>query len=108
MKRLFRGALGGAAFGLALFALEGALVLGTGAIGLDLDTKGPFPALFAAVRPALPGLLARVLLAYLLGGAALGVFAAWLAALASDVKGLRLALLFTGEWLVIATCLVWI
>src|SRR4051812_43992623 len=100
MKRLLRGALAGALFGLLLFALEGALMLGDGVIGLDLHTQGPFAALFAAVKPFLPGLLARVLTAYLLGGAALGLGAALLSVLVlpADASRWRWAALLGLEW----------
>ena len=89
MKRVLRGSLAGALLGLGLFALEGARVMQTGAIGINLDdTAGPFAALFAAVRPALPGLLARIAAMYLLGGATLGGAAAVLAGmLLSDAAG---------------------
>jgi hypothetical protein len=100
MRGLARGTAAGAAFGLLVFALEGALVLGEGAIGLNLrDTQGPFAQLFAAVRPLLPGLLARVALAYLLGGAALGLFAAALAQLIAH--GSKVRLLFGVELIVL-------
>ncbi len=104
MRRLLRALAVGAGFGLVLFALEGALVLKTGAIGLNLDTEGPFAALFAAVRPLLPSLLGRVLLTYLLGGAALGAAAVTLSALALSHQAGRFkwAAVFVLEWLVLA------
>jgi arylsulfatase A-like enzyme len=63
----------GGLFGLLLFGIESALVLRDSAVGLQMDVKGPLAQLLAAVKPRLPGLLARVLLAYVLAGAALGL-----------------------------------
>jgi arylsulfatase A-like enzyme len=58
-----------------------ALLLRSGAVGLGMETEGPFAALFRAVRPHLPGLLGRVALLYALAGAALGlVSSAWVTA----------------------------
>lgn len=110
MRRLLRGAAAGALFGLLLGVLEGAGVLKEGAIGLSLDTQGPFAALVASVRPLLPGLLARVALAYALGGAFLGVAAAALAGLIlrPGAGWLRAALAFVGQTLVVGCALVWI
>ncbi len=74
MKKLLQCTALGAAVGLALFAGEG-LAIRSGAAGLNFDTEGPFAALMAAVKPQLPGLLARIALVYLLGGAVLGAVA---------------------------------
>ena len=97
-------------FGLIVFVIEGALVLRQGAIGLNVETEGPFAALFAAVRPLLPGLLARVALAYSLGGAALGVAAVVLAGLLLSIGSGRAkwSALFVVEWIAIAAGLVWL
>ncbi len=75
-----KGLVLGTLFGLVLFALEGAMVQSSSA-ALHFDTEGPFAALMAAVRPALPGLLVRIALVYAIGGAALGLLAGGLAAL---------------------------
>jgi len=69
----------GGTVGLLLFLAEGLGVLRSNAVGLKMDVQGPLAALLAAVRPSLPGLLARVLFAYVLIGAALGL-AAWVLA----------------------------
>lgn len=104
MRRVLRAVAAGSAIGLVLFVLEGALVLQTGAVGLNLDTEGPFAAVIAAVRPLLPSLLGRVLLTYLLGGAGLGLVAIALAALALSYEAGRMkwAVVFALEWLVLA------
>ncbi|XXF75753.1 sulfatase-like hydrolase/transferase [Myxococcaceae bacterium GXIMD 01537] len=72
-------ALLGAVLGLGLFLLETGLLLRAGLVGVDIDVSGPYAALMAAVRPTVPGLLARVALAYALGGAVLGAVAGALA-----------------------------
>lgn len=51
------------------FVLESVLLLRTGAVGLKVETSGPFAALLNAVRPLLPGLLTRVALLYTFWGA---------------------------------------
>jgi hypothetical protein len=75
---LLKGVALGAAVGLALFVLEG-LAIRSGAAGLNIDTEGPFAALVAAIKPALPALLGRIALTCALGGAALGGVAGALA-----------------------------
>ncbi|MFL5318926.1 MAG: sulfatase-like hydrolase/transferase [Myxococcaceae bacterium] len=82
MRALFRrlrpylySALAGALFFLALFIGETVLLVQAGAVGLKMDTSGPFAALFAAVKPAVPSLIARIVLVYLLAGATLLVLA---------------------------------
>lgn len=67
----------GAAFGVALFAAELALMVRGGAIGVNVDVDGPAAALIAVVKPALPGLLARVLAVYV--AASMLLFAAAMA-----------------------------
>ncbi|MBS1151758.1 MAG: sulfatase [Myxococcaceae bacterium] len=110
MKKGGRALAAGALFGLILFAVESALVLQRGAIGLNIETEGPFAALLASVRPLLPGLLARVALAYALGGAALGLVAVSLGALilSSESGRLKWAGLFAIEWAVLAAGLSWL
>src|SRR5690242_708974 len=80
MRRAGKGVALGAAVGLALFALEG-LSIRAGAHGLNFDTEGPFAAVVAAIKPALPGLLARIALTCAIGGAVLGAIAVALASL---------------------------
>lgn len=110
MKRLLVGAGLGGILGLIFFAIEGAQVMGQGAIGVNIDTEGPFAALFAAVRPLLPGLLARVALAYLLGGAALGLLGAVLARLAlpRDCGRAKWTAAWLAQWAVLAASLMWL
>lgn len=92
-----RPLLAGGAVGAVLFLAEGALVLRSNAVGLKMDVRGPLAALLAAVRPLLPSLLGRILLAYLVIGAGLGL-AAW--ALAGCVaKGRRRGWLWGVELL---------
>ncbi len=74
-----RGPWLGLGLGAALFAAEAAGILRSGAMGLSVDVEGPAAAMLAAIRPALPGLLARIALVYLGGGALLGVGAELLA-----------------------------
>lgn len=76
---LLRGAAAGAALGLGFFLAEGALLWSQDAVGLRMEQRGPFAALFAAVRPMLPPLLGKVLAVYLVGVGALGALAAVLA-----------------------------
>jgi len=78
----------GAACLLALLGGEVALLLRTGAVGLGMETEGPFAALFRAVRPHLPGLLGRVALLYALAGAGLGLLS-WALVTASGLPRLR-------------------
>lgn len=61
--------MSGALLLLTLFALESVLLLRAGAIGLKLETAGPFAALLNAVRPLLPGLLGRIAALYAVSGA---------------------------------------
>lgn len=70
-----REALAGAVAGFAVFALESVWIVQTGAVGLKVETSGPFAALFAVVRPFLPSLLGRVAALYLTVGLALGLVA---------------------------------
>ncbi len=107
---MLRALAAGGVLGAIVFAIEGALVMGQGAIGLNLETEGPFAALFAAVRPLLPGLLGRVLLAYLLGGAAIGIASLVLGSgvLSKEAGRVKWAAAFVGEWLVLAACLMWL
>src|SRR5689334_2751735 len=74
-RRLLRSALAGRGVRLGLFALASWLIQQSGSIGLHLETEGPYAALFAAVRPALPRLLVRVAAAYAVAGAVLGACA---------------------------------
>lgn len=62
-------ALFGALLLLSVFALESVLLLRAGAIGLKLETAGPFAALMNAVRPLLPNLLGRIAALYAIAGA---------------------------------------
>lgn len=66
-------ALAGALVFVAVFAVETGLLIQAGAVGLKMDTSGPFAALFAAVKPAVPSLIARILLVYVGAGAALAL-----------------------------------
>ncbi|MCE9666940.1 sulfatase-like hydrolase/transferase [Myxococcus stipitatus] len=66
----------GAGLGLGLFAAESWLLLRSGVVGVDIPVDGPYAALMAAVRPVLPGLLARVASVYVVAGMALAA-AAW-------------------------------
>lgn len=99
MKKLLQCTALGAAVGLALFAVEG-LAIRSAAAGLNFDTEGPFAALMAAVKPQLPGLIARIALIYLLGGAVLGAAAGLL----SKAWRSRAAfpLLLAALWLLLA------
>ena len=63
----------GALLMVALFALECAGVLTQNAIGLNVDTSGPFEAFLAVIKPRVPGLLLRVAGAYAVAGGLLGV-----------------------------------
>lgn len=49
--------------------IETALLLRGGAIGVKVETAGPFAALMNAVRPLLPGLLLRIAALYMAAGA---------------------------------------
>lgn len=62
----------GAVFGLTVFGVEGALLLKTGAVGVKIDTSGPFAALMAIVRPMLPPLLLKVAALYAVAGGVAG------------------------------------
>lgn len=73
----------GVLLGLVLFGVETLLILRANSIGLNVDTAGPLKALLAAVRPAVPGLIARVVVAYAVAGAVLGLVAGRLAGAAS-------------------------
>ncbi|MGA9520357.1 MAG: sulfatase-like hydrolase/transferase [Myxococcaceae bacterium] len=86
-------ALAGVALGVLVFGAETALVVSSSAIGLEIDVEGPFAELMRAVRPLLPGLLARILLVYVVAGAVLGIASG---ALASMLLGRRVRSGFTG------------
>ena len=104
MKRLLGGLGAGAVLGLIVFVIEGARVMAQGAIGLNIATEGPFAAIIAAVRPQLPLLLVRVVVAYLLGGAALGLGGLVLTAavLGKGSSRPRWAVVFALEWIALA------
>jgi arylsulfatase A-like enzyme len=105
--RLIRSTAAGAAFGLGLFAAESALILRSEAFGFGIDVAGPFAALIAVVRPMLPALLARVALAYALGGALLGLASAFLVSMLSLKGRWRRRFAFLLELLVVAAVLTW-
>ncbi len=91
LSKTFALSLGaGAVLGLALFATEARLILQSQAIGLGIDTEGPFAAFLRAVKPALTELVLKVAAAYVLAGALLGGTALVLTA-AIGVKRFRWA-----------------
>lgn len=92
---------------LLLFAWESVLILQSGAVGLKMDTDGPFAALMAAIRPLLPGLLLKVLGAYVAAGALLGLFAHALACAVAPARRWRW-LVWSGELLALALLLTWL
>lgn len=104
-KRLLQGAAVGAAVALALFAVEAASVMSTGAIGVNIDTSGPFAAVFAAIKPLLPSLIARVVLIYATGGALLGAAAALLSGAVETPRERRL--LFVADLAALWVLLAW-
>ncbi len=72
----------GLAAAVALFALEGGMLLRKGAIGVGIDVDSPaIAAIIAAVRPAVTSVLARIAVVYLVGGLLLGAAAEVLARL---------------------------
>ena len=103
LRFLVRFGLLGAALGFGLFALETWLLLRAGLVGLDIDVAGPYAALTAAVRPALPGLLARVAVPYVLAGMGLG----WVAGGLSRAWGRVGRWLVVPHWLVLLALLAW-
>jgi|CXWL01.1.fsa_nt_gi arylsulfatase A-like enzyme len=82
--------LAGALLGGVLFAIEARMILDSQAIGIGIDTQGPFAALMQAVRPALVEVLWRIAVAYAFAGAALGLAAYALASIMSP-RRLRVA-----------------
>lgn len=103
LRFLVRFGLLGAVLGFGLFALETWLLLRAGLVGLDIDVAGPYAALTAAVRPALPGLLARVAVTYVLAGMGLG----WVAGGLSRAWGRVGRWLVVPHWLVLLALLAW-
>ncbi len=99
--------MAGALAGFGLFLWEGAGALRAGAIGFNLDVEGPFSAVLAAVRPELIALLGRVALAYVAGGAALGLCAAVLALVWASGTRWTWRLAFAGELVAVAVLLAW-
>lgn len=97
----------GAGLGLLLFGIESRLILQKEAIGFKLDVQGPFALLFAAVRPLLPGLLARVASVYALGGAVLGVAGGLLVRGLGLTPGWRARLGLVLEVVALASLLAW-
>src|SRR4051812_25902849 len=65
----------GGLFGAGLFVAETVSSFSHAAVGLKIETEGPYAALSAAVRPFLLGLGARVVVAYLVAGIGLGLVA---------------------------------
>ncbi len=104
LRFLVRFGLLGAALGLGLFALETWLLLRAGLVGIDIDVAGPYAALTAAVRPAVPGLLTRVAVAYAVAGMGLG----WVAGLLSRAWGRVGRWLVVPHWLVLVALLAWV
>lgn len=106
-KQLLLGAALGAALGLAVFGVESWWLWTHDAAGLNVDQSGPFAALFAVIRRILPPVVARVLVGYLVMGAAVGLFATVIARAWSPAQGLRHRLLWALAvvWVVAARML---
>ena len=96
-------ALVGAGLGLGLFAWESERLLSTGLVGVGIDVEGPYAALMNAIRPLLPGLLARVAAVYAVGGAVLGLVAGGLA----RAWGRQRLAWVVPHWLVLLALLAW-
>jgi len=95
-------ATAGAGLGLLLFLGESWLIARLNVAGFDVQDSGAFGRLFAAVRPQLPQLLARIVLAYVLAGAALG----WVSGLLAQVmRPARFWRVWFCEWWVL--CALW-
>jgi arylsulfatase A-like enzyme len=105
-KAALLSTLGGAVVALALFGVETRALVGQGAIGLDSSMQGALSELFRAVKPMLPGLLARVAVAYAVAGAAVGLAAWALTQALPDRKWLRAAMVAL-EGLVLCTVWAW-
>ncbi|HZH02683.1 MAG TPA: sulfatase-like hydrolase/transferase [Myxococcaceae bacterium] len=97
----------GAAVGLAAFAAESLLAVRSGAAGLAIQTDGPFAALWAAVRPLLPGLLLKVAGAYAAAGVLGGVVAWALAGAWGVQKRSCFWLLWAAELTALTAALAW-
>jgi arylsulfatase A-like enzyme len=107
-SRLVLGMGLGAGLMLGVLGAEGRWVLRANAAGLDLDVKGPAEALFAAVRPQLPGLLARVALVYVVAGLLMGLGASALALTGGVERSRRFWARWAVEWLALLTYFVWV
>ncbi len=103
LRWLLLVALVGAGLGLVLFALETERLLSTGVVGVGIDVEGPYAALMNAIRPLLPGLLARIAAVYAVAGAVLALVAGGLAR-AWGRTALRWVL---PHWLVLLALLAW-
>lgn len=97
-------ALSGALFFLLLCVGETVLLFRSGAVGLKMDTSGPFAALFAAVKPAIPSLVLRIAALYLLAGAVLGIAARGIAA---AVRAKRTVLWTVCSFFALLTLFLW-
>ncbi|WP_408890811.1 sulfatase-like hydrolase/transferase [Myxococcus faecalis] len=93
----------GLGLGLALFAGETWWLLRSGLVGVDIPVDGPYAALSAAVRPVLPGLLARVAAVYVVAGMGLAAVSWGLA----RVWGRGGVLATLAGWLGLALLLAW-
>jgi len=109
--RLSRGLLFGAAAGavIALVALaaEGALIIRPGAAGIGVEVEGPLQALLRAVKPLLPGLLLRVAIVYVTGGAVLGALAALLASILPVSRRGSWIAVWAAEFSILVALLAW-
>ncbi len=106
---LLRFALAGVVLGLVAFGVETALIIGSSAIGLNIEVEGPFAELMRAVRPQLPSLFARVLLVYVAAGAVLGAAAGLLAVtlLGSARRRALVGSVWLLEFLLLITLIGW-
>jgi arylsulfatase A-like enzyme len=100
-------AAAGLALGLAVFAVEGVLLVRDTALGFHVDVREPFEAVFDAIRPQLPGLLGRIFLAYATAGITLGLYAALLVRLVAPPGAVKAALGWIAAAFLMMATLMW-
>lgn len=105
-KQFASSALVGMSLGIAVFALETALILRAGIAGVNIEVEGTLAALFSIVKPQLPLLFARIAVSYAVAGLILGLAGAALAsalAISGPVRHAAAAI----EIFALATFLIW-
>lgn len=92
---------------LVWLAAESASIMRPGAAGIGVEVQGPLQALLRAVTPLLPGLLLRVAIVYIAGGAVLGALSALLASCLPVSRRASSIAVWAAEFAILVGLLAW-